>query len=571
MIAEKILRNGAVYSVNNTDEIFRAEAVAIADGKIAAVGAESDIMKFASETTQIIDCHGNTIMTGFTDAHCHPGIAASMFENCSLFEISATPEETSQTATDRYTEAMAEFIKERPEQTVYRGTGWNRAFFMGTCKNAKWPTRHDLDRVCSDKPVIMESYCQHAMWVNTKALEMAGLNAETPDPVNGSFTREKDGYPEGVFFEMDAINLVKENMPNYDYTVEQYKNTLLKFQDEIALPYGILCANDCLTTENAITALKELAREEKLKMRFRAVYHYRDCTDLDYIDIIDKRKGTDNISDLFEINTIKTFIDGSMALEEPYLKSYNIDKGLPEDYAGDAFYDEEILTTAYEKAADTGLQIHVHAMGGRAIRQAVNALASAQKKTGKYNRNVIAHHMEVADDIMKLMADNQILANVQPRWMVCDEDAAENYVTLIGEDRAYKVYPNKRFLNAGCDVVYGTDFPVTEISPFVGIQCAITRCVYEGGHGYEQYKGVPLGPKDDPLRDCVTLKDAVKSYTYMGAYQNFMENYTGSIEAGKSADILILNDNIETINVSDIHKMYPVKTIFKGEIVYSAE
>lgn len=569
MAVDKVLLNGHIYSVNSDGSFSEGSALAISEGKITALGNNEEIKRYADENTEVIDCKGNTIMPGLIDSHCHPISAASIFENCSLFDITGTPEETGRDVIDKYVLRMKEFIDENPDMPVYRGTGWNRAFFSGSCREPQWPTRQDLDRICPDKPVVLESYCQHLLWVNSKAIELSGLSAETSDPEYGSFTREEDGYPAGVFFEMDGINLIKENMKGYDYTVEQYRNTLLRFQEEIALPFGLLCADDCATTENAITAMKQLASEGLLKMRLRGVYLLKDCKDLSAVDAISDRAGSDNVGDTFRIDTIKTFIEGEPALTEPYLPEANRERGLPDDYAGIPFYDDDDLMKCYEKAAKAGLQIHIHAMGGKSIHQAVKALSYAQNKTGQRNRNVIAHHMEVSDEDIKAMAENDILANVQPRWMVYDADAAENYTFMVGKERACRVYPNKRFLDAGCGVVYGTDFPVTEINPFCGIECAITRCVYEGGEGYEQYKGIPLGPEENPKMDCVSLKDAVRSYTYMGAYQNFMEDITGSIEVGKSADIVILDKNIDAVPVTEIHKILPVRTIFKGETVYS--
>lgn len=569
MFADKVLKNGNIYSFDIKGRTALGSAVAVTGEKITAVGTDREIERFTGPETEVIECNGNTVMPGFVDAHAHPSIAASIFENCSLFEITAEKEESSREAAQKYVRCMAEFIKKNENQKVYRGTGWNRAYFVSACKNPQLPTRHDLDRICKDKPIVLESYCQHAIWVNSKAIELAGLTKDTPDPETGSFTRESDGYPAGVFFEYDGTALIKENMPGYDYTVEQYKKTILRFQEEIALPKGILCVNDCLTTENAIEAFKQLAQEKKLKMRFRGVYNFADCRNLDYIDRIDARKGTDNVNDLFEINTIKTFIEGEPAMLSPYTAQSNEARKLPQDYCGISFYTDNELAQAYKKAAETGLQMHIHAMGDKSVKQAIGALSSAQKQTGKTNRNVIAHLMAVEEGDYKKIAENNIIANIQPRWMTYDADIEDNSILLFGKERAMNLYPNGRFVKAGCNVAYGTDFPITDINPFYGIEYAVTRTVSEDDEAFEQkYKGKVLGEEPDVRKDCVSVDDAVKSYTYMGAYQNFMESYTGSIEAGKSADIIILDKNIEKISKDEIHKLKPVMTIFKGDIVY---
>ena len=213
--------------------------------------------------------------------------------------------------------------------------------------------------------------------------------------------------------------------------------------------------------------------------------------------------------------------------------------------------------------------MHIHAMGDKSVKQAIGALSSAQKQTGKTNRNVIAHLMAVEEGDYKKIAENNIIANIQPRWMTYDADIEDNSILLFGKERAMNLYPNGRFVKAGCNVAYGTDFPITDINPFYGIEYAVTRTVSEDDEAFEQkYKGKVLGAEPDIRKDCVSVDDAVKSYTYMGAYQNFMESYTGSIEAGKSADIIILDKNMEKAAKEEIHKLKPVMTIFKGDIVY---
>ena len=167
---------------------------------------------------------------------------------------------------------------------------------------------------------------------------------------------------------------------------------------------------------------------------------------------------------------------------------------------------------------ETGKQIHIHAMGDGAVHQAVEALCYAQNKTGKKNRNVIAHLMAIADEDLKLMGENDIMANLQPRWMIYDSDAEDNYVPMFGKDRALELYPYRKFYDVGCEVAYGTDFPVTPPpNPFHGIQCAVTRSVFKGDTAeYENYKGRVLGPEINPSKECVSLKAAIKKRRLVG-------------------------------------------------------
>lgn len=573
MKADLILFNGSVFSVDGADKIHRAEAVIVKDGKILALCASSEIKPYISEHTEVIDCKGNTILPGICDGHCHPGWAASFFEACQLFDIIGAPQDTSREVMQRYLERLSEYVQASQQASIIRGAGWNRAFFAGACKEARWPTRHDLDRICSDKPVVLESYCQHVLWVNTKAIELAGLSEKTEEPESGVIFREANGYPSGLFFEMEAQRLIKDRLPGYDYSVEQYKQTIRRYQRELANPYGVTLIQDCLHTENAKTAYKELAKAGELTMRVRGVYHLDNLCDPDAIDGIAARKGMDNVNDTFEINTIKIFLEGEFTMIEPYETKVLKEQGLPKDYGGVLFYDDQTVKKAVVRAVETGMQIHIHAMGDRAVKQAVESLVYAQNKTHTKNRNVIAHLMAVGEEEIKAMGRNQILCNCQPRWMVYDSDAAEYYSSYFGRSRTLNFYPNQRLLDAGCMVAYGTDFPVTPPpNPFHGIQCAVTRSVFpDGTDEFARYKGTVLGPDNAPRQDCVSLANAIKSSTYSVAWQLFLEKVTGSIEPGKSAELVILDCNIEQVEQDELYKIGVERTIFKGKSVYIRE
>lgn len=570
--ADLILTNGKVYSFSMEGRRQRGEAVVIRDGKIADVCSNEQALSYAGSKTEIIDCKGNSILPGLCDAHCHPSSAASTFNTCQMFDITGTSDETSHMVLNRYLDRLQEYVSTHDSDPIIRATGWNRSFFSGACKDSKWPDRHDLDRICSDRPVVMESYCQHALWVNTKALKLAGISEKTPDPTSGEVLRDKDGYPTGLFFELEALNLIKDHLPGYDYSVEEYKETIKRYQREEANAYGVTLLCDCLYTENARIAYQELADTGKLTVRVRGVYHYSDCKDTGEIETIRQRIESSKGNDTFDTKTIKIFLEGEFAMLEPYEEAYNAAQGLPQGYGGELFYTDKEALNAIEQSIKTGLQVHIHAMGDKAVKQAVDCLEKAQEKTGMRNRNVIAHLMSVRDEDIRRMAENQIICNCQPRWMVNDSDTAEYYTSCFGHKRAMDVYPHKRLLDAGCTVAYGTDFPVTPPpDPFHEIQCAMTRSVFpEDVSEFEVYHDTVLGPDENPKRDCVSLDDAIKSLTCNGAYQLFLEEKTGSVEAGKSADLVILDRNLEETPEDEIYLTSASITIFKGNIVYRA-
>lgn len=568
--ADMIVFNGKVFSVSEDDTVIGGSAVVICDSVIKTVcETDEEAMRYAGDETELIDCQGNTILPGLCDDHAHPSWAASFYIGCSLFEAMSSPEDTSDDAIEKYRERLRPYIAANPDYKLYRGIGWNRAYFSGTCKDPRWPTRHDLDQVCRDKPVILESYCQHALWANTKAIEMAGITADTPDPETGEIQREEDGYPSGIFMEFEPMALLKEGIASYDFTVEQYKQALLRYQREDANYFGVTLVDDCYCTENAIKAYKELAEEGRLTVRFRGVYKLEEAASAD-VERIKRRAGQDDVGDLYRINTIKIFIEGEMAMLEPYEEDAVREMGYPSGYCGETFWPDDVIYPVIRECADTGMQIHIHAMGDKAVRQAVRGLAAAQQATGKCSRNVVAHLMAVSDEDIAIMAENGIMCSCQPRWMVYETDAEDFYSTLFGRKRALEFWPNKRLSDAGCVVAYGTDFPVSPPpNPYQEMQCAMTRSVFEEDvYQYPKYKGKVYGPEDDLRRDCVSLESAVKSLTYNGAWQNFLEDVTGTIEEGKSAELVILDRDITAIPVEQIHKIKVRKTIFKGKVVY---
>ena len=565
MYADIILKNGKIYSVSENDDILRGSAVAVASGIITAVGKNEEIEKYAGPETNVIDCKGNTILPGLCDDHCHASLIASLIMGCNLFNVYVGKDyKTCQDVIDEYMRRLSAYIAEHPDEKIIKGTGWNLSNFNGASGEERMPTRHDIDKICSDRPVILVSFCQHNIWVNTKALQAAGVDETTPNPVTGTILREENNYPAGVLQEMESVNLIRFHVPGYDFSVEQYKEVIKHYQKNLANNYGVTLINDAMHTDNATAAYKELAESGELTMRVRGVYMLDYKNSKEIMKNILCLKGSDNRGDLFQSNTVKIFLEGEMTTCEPFEESIIKTCGLPEGYHGRLFWEEKELTGYMIDSIKAGFQIHIHAMGDLAIKQAVECLYKAQENAETEQRNVIAHLMLIKDEDVKKMAEAHIIGSCQPRWMVHDTDVQDYYIPFLGEKRALSVFPNKKFLDAGCVVAYGTDFPVTPPpNPYHEIQCALTRSVFKDAPDYERFKGKVLSPEER-----VGLKDAIKSLTWSGAYQNWLEDITGTIEAGKSAELVVLDCDIENIPVDKIYDIKVKNTIFKGRIVY---
>ena len=565
MFADIILKNGKIYSVPENDQIQRGSAVSVTGGIITAVGEDKDMEQYRGPDTKVIDCGGNTILPGLCDDHCHASFTASSIMACDLFNVYVGDKfKTSQDVIDEYMRRLGAYIAEHPDDPIIRGTGWNLSNFNGAAGEERMPTRHDIDRICSDRPVVLESFCQHNIWVNTRALEAAGVDASTPDPETGVIRREEDNYPAGVFQEMESLNLIKRQLPGYDFSVEQYKEVIRYYQKNLANNYGITLIDDAMHTDNATAAYRELAEAGELTMRVRGVYTLDFKNSRAIMNDILQTKGADNRTDLFQRNTVKIFLEGEMTTCEPYEESIIKTCGLPEGYHGRLFWKDEDLIGYMRESIKAGLQIHIHAMGDLSIKQAVDCLCRAQETADTDQRNVIAHLMLIKEEDVAKMAEANIVCSCQPRWMVHDTDVQDFYIPFLGEKRAMSVFPNKIFLDAGCIVAYGTDFPVTPPpNPYHEIQCALTRSVFKDAPDYERFKGKVLDPEER-----VTLKDAVKSLTWSGAYQNRLEDITGTIEAGRSAELVVLDCDIESLPVDRLYDIKVKETIFKGRIVY---
>ena len=558
--ADLVLTNGRVYSIDGAGQRISGTAVAVADGKILAAGTDEEIKKYADTYTEIIDCDGNSILPGLSDTHCHPSIAGATAAACDLFGIYRQDGETAEQIIEKYQHRLKAYIEENPDKELYRGTGWVESNFAG---DDEFPTCEDLDKICNDKPVILEAFSQHNLWVNSKAMEIAGVDADTPDPSIGKIYRFPDGRPSGVFNDPEAMDHIKSNVSGYDPSVEEYKEMLLWYQKECANKYGVTLAMDCMYSDNAREAYVELAKEGKLTMRMRGVYFLEPKDPVEHLETFIARKGIDNVGDDFRIDTVKMFAEGEFNLLQPFEDDFCEAVGIPKGHNGQLYWTNENFEKCAEMAMGAGFNVHVHAMGDGSVKQSVDCLVNAQKKVGKQPRNTIAHLMLVPEECAAAMGENNIVANVQMRWMVYDDDI-HGMIPMMGKDRAESAYPLRMLLDNGVTVAQGTDFPVTPPPNVMhAIQCAMTRSVFKDINDYDRLKDGMLGSEKP-----ATLDEAIRIVTMGSAYQTFLEDVTGSIEAGKSAELVILDRNIEDTPVEEIYSIEVEKTIFKGKVVY---
>jgi predicted amidohydrolase YtcJ len=556
MNADLVLKNGCVSTVDAIMSV--AQAVAVKDGWIVYVGDDTGAEALVGPDTQVIDLAGAMVLPGFIDSHLHmpEGAVLAMYE---LRLPEGLPVE-------EYVPAIRAFAETHPDLPSIRGVGWDDSLF-----NFEGPAKEELDKAVPDRPAAIRSGSLHSLWCNSKAFELAGVTNETAAPPYGIIEkRPQTGEPAGTLHE-SAQDLVLSKLP--DYSVDQYIAAFEDFQRTVTAPWGITTcfeARQMLQHGNVLEALATLEREGRLSLRVRAGLL------LDPNELLDVQLGQAVAmraayrGPLVQANSVKFFADGSgmsIYLDEPFSA---VPPGFPENYRGYPGWDPSALTTAAVEAAKLGFHLHFHAIGDAAVRISLDAIEAAQTALARTDlRPAIAHIFLIDDRDKQRLADLGVVAAMQPVWMQRDPYYHQAYLPTLGQQRCDRLMPLKSLFDRGIVVVSSTDFPIVNPpSPLDGIAVGALR------------RHPVLGSPDDVWTppECADVAQMIRSYTANGAFANFVENETGSIEVGKSADMVVLSDNILEAPVEQIGFGWMgtgatrvMKTVFQGRIVYSAD
>lgn len=565
MNADLVIKHGNICLSDGV-----CEALAIKGKKIVATGSNTDIEKLIGNGTTVIDAQKNDVRPTFTDAHLHPSMAASLYKksNAFLYDCFREDGEEREAYINRFLSIVKDFADTHKDQKVIKGTGWYPAAFKADSEGC--PTRLDIDRFVNDRPVMLTSFDCHSMLVNTKALELAGVNENTPTPRRGEMLRDENGYPTGLFLEMPAIDFIKESVPGGDYSVEELKQSLLDFQNDYALPNGIVTVFDALTYPNTLQAYLQLAQDEAFLLKVNACLYADPRKGMGQFDEMVANKGKYNVGDRLIVNTVKFFIDGGpvgMYMAAPFDAAFLNSMGLPEDYCGDTIWTQEELKEAFLKVSGAGYQIHVHAIGDGAVRMALDAFEYVECNGVKGSRNVITHIENLLPEDIQRMKRLHIIAAVQPAWTCNDSFVDMAVIPLVGAERAYNSYPYGALTKAGVRVTCSSDFPVSpELSPFIGIKTGVTRVLSKKSPEYDDFKDKPLGPKEAPMCYGMTLDDVLDGYTKNAAYQLFRELFSGEIKEDMVADLIILDRKLAETDVIDLEDTQIDTLIVEGKI-----
>ena len=538
---------GAVYTVDGARSW--AETVVVSNGRIVFVGADAASKPWIGMRTRVVDLEGKMLLPAFHDSHVHPISGGIESLEVNLHGIESAAE---------VLEKVRSYAAAHPNASWIRGSGWE----LTTFPNAN-PTRAMLDEVVPDRPAYLEAMDGHSAWVNSRALAVAGVTRDTPDPAHGRIERDpKTGEPSGALRE-EATHLVSRHLPRR--TAKDYEDGLKEALRQ-ANAFGLTSLQEASASDRDLETYVAFDRRGALTARVRAsIYCDTDKGVADVPRIVDLRRRFHGRR--LVAGGVKIFADGVLetktaAVLEPYLGTSG-DRGKAN--LEPAVFQE--LATALDRE---GFQIHVHAIGDRAIRDTLDALEAARRANGvRDSRHHIAH-LELIDpaDVPRFRRLG-VVANFQPFWANGDKYLTELTEPELGPERSRWLYPIASVLDSGGVVAFGSDWSVSSLNPLDGIEVAVTHRAPSseapGAGGGEGNPGPPW-----LAQERIDLPDAIAGYTIRGAYLDFTEKETGSIEPGKAADLIVLDRNLFEIPASKIHETKVLKTFLEGKEVYSA-
>jgi predicted amidohydrolase YtcJ len=534
-----LLQNGRIYPVEPA--YLRAQAVAVKDGRIFAIGDDSELEPLIGSETRVINLEGRLVLPGLTDSHIHLLAYALRRHQVVLDGVDDWEEIRRRIRAGVQGAAPGEWVL---------GWGWNQNLWG----DGTFPSKADLDDIAPRNPVALNRIDLHTLWVNSLALEKAGMTAETPDPPDGRIDRDPaTGEPSGILRERGAMRLVEDVIPVPD---DGAVDTALRETIAEAHQLGLTGIHDMrVETErlNTLRAFQRLHRRGELTLRVSSALP---------VDRLDKAIAVGLGSGLgdatLRIGGVKAFTDGSMGsgtawMLEPYADD-------PHNY-GLAITSKEQLCDIARRAEQAGLSLNIHAIGDRAVREVLDVLTEIRDENeGWRMENGLRHRIEHVqiihpDDIPRL-AQLGVIASMQPVHVMDDWPVADR---VWGHERSRTAYALRSLLDAGTHLPLGSDCPVAPLNPLLGIQAAVLR---------QNEKGEPRDGWYPEER--LTVAEAQRGYTMGAAYAVGLEDVLGSITPGKLADLVVLDQDIFEIEPVEIASVKPTMTIFDGRVVYPA-
>ena len=547
--ADFVFTNGAIYTIDSQHP--KAQAIAVSGKHIAYVGNNGGAQAFIGDKTKVTDLQGQMLLPGFVEAHIHPNLA--FFTKGADLQCETVPEILARV------KAQAD---EHPEAKTIQGFGWRYFLFPTT-----GPNKADLDKLFPDRPVLLVAIDCHSAWVNSKALALAGITAQTPDPVPGVsyFQRDpKTGEPTGWVVETPAeqLMLAKLSPPTVEVQTAATDEQLPKFAAA-----GITAAFDAgiatMPAECGFENYRQLEKAGKLPLRIVGCYYWNNA---EVADPVAKALALRDQfqSELVQVRTLKIMLDGGESQHTAVMLKPYADQPA---CRGDFQIDPKLVEAAVLKAQANGLDTHAHSYGDGATRAYLDAIEKARKAyPHSPSRHTAAHAMFLTDEEIARFPQLDVTMQTSAQWFTPDPTLGL-LLKIVGKEVVSTEYARMNsMLKAGGRLAFGTDWPasgwVATYRPLDAIQVALTRAVLPQ---YGKQQVLPMVP---PENERITLDQALKAYTLDAAYVLGLENKIGSLQPGKAADLVVLEKDLHKMPASDISTTKVVLTMMNGNITY---
>ena len=534
-VADLMIVNGRVFTADEQGPT--AQAVAVVGNKILRVGTDRELETLKGPATRVIDAHGATVAPGFNDSHVHFLSGGESLGDVDLAGLTTLPQVQN---------AIRDFATVKPDAAWVKGRGWLYSPFPGGT-----PTKAQLDAVVSDRPAIMTCYDGHSIWVNSKALAMAGITKDTPNPANGVVVKDpRTGEPTGHLKE-SATHLVTAIMPK---ATAEDRRAALRTAVAHAHRFGVTSVQNAGGDPEEMALYDQARRAGELQVRTYLAFSAAAGTteaDLDRMEQVRKQFGDDAA---LKTGAVKIYADGviesrTAALLAPYSNSRD---------AGSPNLSADEMNRLVSMVDKRGWQLWIHAIGDRAVRMSLDAFerAAAANPAPARGRRHRLEHIETVDaaDIPRF-ARLAVIASQQPMHVALgDMNSAHPsgpWPDNIGPERASRAWAWKSIHDVGGRLTFGSDWPVAPLAPGLGLWLAVTR----------------TGPANAVVQ-AVSMRDAINGYTQWPAYASFEEKRKGTLAPGMLADVVILTDDIQTRPPATAAEVVVDTTIFDGKVVY---
>lgn len=530
--ADIVISSNAVFTgLDNSPE---PATIAIIGNKIAAIGSHDEIVPYIGTNTQVYHYGDQLIMPGFHDFHLHIIPGALELDSINLLDAKSEEEAA---------DMVRQFADTRPEEPWVIGFAWDN----GTWENKQLPSRASLDRVLPDRPVILSHVECHYAWVNSKALELMGINRDTENPPFGENAKDENGELTGILYEKAMDLIIKEA---YDFTREKKSELLRKFFERSA-EYGITSVNDMYAPSSDILDDFELFIKLEDSGDLTTRIHLTPAL-TDDLERAKKLRDT-YTSDMLQFSGLKFFIDGVITGYTAYMLEPYADRL---ETKGDSSIPPEEFIKLVVDADREDFRIRVHAIGNGGVRLVLDAYEEAQKLNGvRDSRHTIEHIESIHPADITRFNELGVIASMQPQHLALTDK--EVYFSRLGKERDQLTFAVNTLKKAGARLAFGSDFPVTSLNPMLEIYRAVTRVDYSGSpeNVWNQEESIPLA-------------EALKAYTYGPAYGTFREHQLGTLEPGKLADVIVLDRNLFEVPAEEILDTKVQLTIVDGKTVF---